>query len=96
MLSSNTNIDAGQSALLVCVGYGEPGLAISWYFGGAPLMTTSLATIYELDYIKGGKVYKQSILELCSPTMLANGDYTCVVDNTQISINASTNLTVTG
>jgi hypothetical protein len=96
VISGDTDLDAGQSTILSCVGYGEPGLVIRWYFAGAPVLSTTVSIIREMDLVKGGVIYRQSFLQLCSPTVLANGDYTCVVDNTQISVNASTQLTVTG
>lgn len=58
------------------------------------VMNDSLVTIYEEDIVEGGRVYKQSFLQLCSLEVADAGDYTCFVSNGQTSTNATTRLTV--
>lgn len=96
VISNNTDLDAGESTFLTCVGYGDPGVDISWLFNGFPIINTSLVATYEDNFIIGGRLHQRSFLQLCSPTVLANGEYTCVADNGVISANASTQLIVTG
>lgn len=93
-ISSDLTLNTGESALLACIGIGELDVEISWSFDGAPVVNTSLVTIYEEDFVKGGRVFKQSFLQLCSLTLSDAGGYTCITSNSHVITNATTQLTV--
>jgi hypothetical protein len=86
-LSEDTLLDAGQTTILVCVGSGD---TISWRFNGAPVANTSLVTTYEQEVIKGGRVFKQSHLQICAATESVAGEYTCTVRNGITVVEATT------
>ena len=94
-MSNDTALRTGDTALLACVGFGEPELEISWSFNGA-LVNTSLVTIYEEDIVQGERIFKQSLLEICSLSESDAGGYTCTVSDGYTTDNATTQLTVTG
>ena len=94
--SNDASSNAGQSALLTCVGFGQFDVEISWSFNGAPVANTSLITISERNVVKGGSVFKQSFLQLCSVTASNAGAYTCILSSGLSTTNATTQLTVNG
>ena len=47
MLSKDLSLNSGETALLSCVGFGEPDVEISWSFNGAPVANTSLTPILD-------------------------------------------------
>ena len=96
VLSNDTALDAGESTVLTCVGFGEPGVEIIWRLNGYPVLNNSLVMFYEDYFISGGLFFQRSFLQLCSPTVLANGVYMCTADNGLVTANATTQLTVTG
>ena len=86
----------GDTAFLVCVGYGQPNVEISWTLNGEVVTNDSLVTIYEEEVSQGGRLFKQSFLELCSLELSDSGIYTCTVSNNQSVANATTQLSVYG
>ncbi len=96
MISNDTSLLVGDAALLACVGFGEPNVEITWKRDGAAIMNSSLVTITEEEVTQGGRVYKQSFLELCSLMVSDSGVYTCSVSNGETMVNATTQLTVEG
>ena len=96
VISNDTSLSEGDTALLACVGYAQSGVEITWSLGGETVMNDSLVTIYEEDIVEGGRVYKQSFLQLCSLEVADAGDYTCFVRNSGNSANATTHLSVSG
>ena len=86
----------GDTAFLVCVGYGQPSVEISWTLNGEVVMNGSLVTIYEEEVSRGGRLFKQLFLELCSLELSDSGIYTCTVSNGQTVANATTQLSVYG
>ena len=86
----------GDTAFLVCVGYGQPTVQISWTLNGEVVMNGSLVTIYEEEVSQGGRLFKQLFLELCSLELSDSGIYTCTVSNGQTIANATTQLSVYG
>lgn len=96
VITSDSTVGVGHTALLTCIVYGEPSLEMSWSFNGAVVMNSSLVTIYEEDIVKGGRVFRQSFLQICSLSASDDGDYTCIVNNGFISANATTQLDVDG
>ena len=95
MISKDLSLNTGETALLSCVGFGEPHVEISWSFNGAHIANTSLTPIFEENIVQGTKLYKQSFLQLCSVAMSNAGDYTCVTSSGHTTSNATTRLTVT-
>ena len=95
VISNDTALRTGDTALLACVGFGEPEVEISWSFNGAPVVNTSLITIYEEDFVQGERIFKQSLLQICSLAESDAGGYTCIVGDGFTSDNATTQLTVT-
>ena len=95
MISNDTTLRTGDTALLACVGFGEPEVEISWSFNGAPVVNTSLITIYEEDIVQGERIFKQSFLQICSLAEADAGGYTCIASDGFTTDNATTQLTVT-
>ena len=89
-------MDAGETAVLICVGFGQPSVDITWSRDGQVISNSSLVTIYEEDLSQGGRVFKQSFLQLCSLRMSDSGQYTCTVNNGLSSVNSSVELSVAG
>ncbi len=96
IISNYTSLSEGETALLACVGYGLPSVEISWMRDGQTVMNSSLVSIAEEDVTQGERLFKQSFLQICSVEMADAGEYTCIVSNGEVSVNSSTQLTVTG
>lgn len=96
VISSDTFLMAGQTAILACAGYGNPQVEFSWSISGRTLANTSLVTIYHEDFVQGASVFKRSFLQLCSVALTDIGNYTCAVSNGLASTNATTLLDVDG
>ena len=94
-ISMATPMNMGETALLSCVGTGDPGVVISWRFDGEILTNTTLFSISERDFTKGGGVFKQSFLQICSVTPATTGNYTCNVVNGLKTVTAITQITGT-
>ena len=86
----------GDTAFLVCVGYGQPNVEISWTLNGEVVTNDSLVAFYEEVVSQGGRLFKQSFLELCSLAVANSGVYTCTVTNGRTMVNATTQLSVSG
>ena len=90
----DTNIrNENDSLLVVCVGVGHPELFIYWSHNGDLIENSSRVNIYEERDIVGGQPYLQSILEVCSVSVMDGGVYECTATNGLLNI--STNFTVT-
>ncbi len=83
----------GEAISLACVGFGVPFAEISWSINGAVLLNSTDVIIYEEEITRGGRIFKQSFLELCSVITSA---YTCSITNGKTMINTSTLLSVLG
>ena len=94
IISNDTSVDAGETAVLVCVGYGQPNVDITWSRDGQIVSNSSISAIYEEDLIRGGRVFRQSFLQLCNIQVADSGSYTCVVSNGLNAINSSVYLAV--
>ena len=95
VISNDAALREGETALLACVGFGEPEVEISWSFNGAPVVSTSLVTIGEEDVVQGERIFKQSFLQICSLAEANAGGYTCIASDGFTTDNATTQLTVT-
>lgn len=71
------------------MGFGEPDVALSWSFNGAPVVESSLAAVYQQNTVRGGRVFRQSFLQLCSLTVSTAGTYTCIASNQRMITNAT-------
>ena len=94
VISNDTSLTVGDTALLTCVGYGQPDVQITWSRNGESIMNASLVSIYEEEVTQGGRLFKQSFLELCSLQISDAGNYVCTVSNGQATVNSTTQLFV--
>ena len=91
---TDTNVrNKNNSLLAVCMGVGHPELSIYWSRNGDPIENGSRVNIYEERGTLAGQPYLQSILEVCSVSVMYEGLYKCTATNGLLS--ASTNFTVT-
>ena len=75
-------MDAGNTAMFACVGYGTPDPDITWTRGGNQLTSdSSLFTIYEELVTEGRKTFAQSILKICSANLSDGGQYIFLATN---------------
>ena len=88
------SVDEGSTVLAVCVGTGFPQPSISWTFNGSPLENTTRVSIYESTTEAAGMTFVESILEVCSVTLLDSGLFECTVSNNRL-VNATANFTLT-
>ena len=96
VISDDAFLAAGDTALLLCVGHGQPDVQITWSRNGENITNTSLVTIYEEEVTRGERLFVHSFLELCSVEVSDAGSYICTVSNGQATTIASTQLFVTG
>lgn len=94
VISFDSLVSAGETTILVCVTYSEGDEQIAWSRNGVPITTSSLISISEEDATIGGRVFKQSFLELCSVSVSDAGGYTCTVSNGQNTDSATIQLDV--
>ena len=78
------------------MGYGQPSVDIVWTKDGQVISNMSLVSVYEEDLAQGGRVFKQSFLQLCSLQIENSGSYVCSVSNGLSSVNSSVELSVIG
>ena len=95
-ISNDTSTGVGETTLLVCVGFGQPDVNITWSRDGQVISNSSLVSIYEEDLALGDRQFKQSFLQLCGLEESDSGTYICTVNNGMSSINSSTELSVIG
>ena len=90
----DTNVrNENDTLLVVCVGVGYPQLSIYWSRNGDPIENSSRVNIYAERGTLAGLLYLQSILELCSVSIMDRGLYECTATNGLV--NSSSNFTVT-
>ncbi len=94
-ISNHTSLSEGETALLACVGYGLPTAEVTWMRNGQTIMNSSLVSVIEEDVVQEGKVFRQSVLQLCSVEVSDSGSYLCVVSNGLSDANFTVNLLVT-
>ena len=96
IISNDTLLFAGETALLGCVGYGLPSVLITWLRDGRSISNSSLVSISEEDVVQGDRMFKQSFLQICNIAMADAGVYTCIVSNSETSVNSSIFVSVIG
>lgn len=94
LISADTYLSTGDTAILVCVTSGQANEEIEWIHNDQSVLNSSLVTIYEEEVIQGGRLFRQSFLQLCSLSESNTGDYTCVVSNGQTTASNTVQLTV--
>ena len=75
------------------MGVGYPELSISWSRDGDPIENSTRITIYEEERKLAGQLCIQSILEVCSVSVMDGGIYECTATNGVVY--SSSNFTVT-
>ena len=93
-VSNHTSLSAGETVLLACVGFGLPSIEISWIYNSQAITNTSLISIYEVDVEEDGKVFRQSILQICAVEISDSGIYICLVSNGISEVNYTVNVDV--
>lgn len=96
LISNDTSLETGDSGILVCVTANQINETITWSHNGLSVMNTPLVAVYEEVVVEGGRVFKQSFLQLCSVAIVNSGGYTCTVSNGQTVDNATIELKVSG
>lgn len=94
LISPDTTLAEGETAILACVGYSQPYVEVTWMHRGAPVMNSSLVTTYQEDTVEMGLPFRQSFLQLCSVSLANSGEYTCIVTNGLSSVNSTVQLTI--
>ena len=91
-------MQTGEGALLLCVGYSPNNteLTISWNKKGQALYNSSSSVLVEEDLVQGGRMFRQSYLQLCNLQYFDSGEYTCSVTNGTHSAEGSLELEVKG
>ena len=93
LISDDTTLMVGDTALLVCVTYGQDS-AITWAVNGEMITNSTFAYIYEEDGNYGFLVVKHSFLELCGVATSDAGEYTCMASDSSGTLNATTRVSV--
>ena len=75
------------------MGVGYPELSVSWSHDGDSIENSTRITIYEEEDNLAGQLYIQSILEVCSVSVMDGGIYKCTATNGVVY--SSSNFTVT-
>ena len=94
-ISNPTTLEEGETAVLACVGYGDPSADARWFRDGMLITNSSLVSTYRETVDLYGVTLRQSFLELCSVDPSDSGVFTCVVDNFQVRATADVQLDVT-
>ena len=69
---------AGNTAILTCVGFGYPDNPnITWSRGGVDIEATGTVRIYQEVLEEGGLQFVVSILEICGISLEDDGVYSC-------------------
>lgn len=96
MISNDTAVSFSGTALLTCIGYAIPMVQVSWIHNGHTVTNSTAVTITETDIIFSEVLFRQSSLTICSAGPIESGTYSCAVTNSQIDIDAYTEVSVSG
>lgn len=94
LISNNTEIDAGNTVLLMCVATGIPTPEISWLKNNALLITDERVFTMNETFDEENITFVRSVLEICDSEADDTATYTCVASVPQLTATASVNLTV--
>ena len=92
MITNHTDIFVRETIVLLCVGYGEPDVEITWSRNQQTLTNSSFTTITESNSFQGGRLLKQSFLQLCDVELADAGTYICTVNIGHEDVNYDVNL----
>ena len=93
----DTNVrNENVSFIVLCVGVGYPEVSISWSHDGDPIENSTRITIYQEEGTLGGQLYIQSILEVCSVSIIDGGIYECTATNGVVNSSSSFIVTIGG
>lgn len=95
-ISNSTSLIEGQTALISCIGWGPPSIEITWAYDEQMIMNSASFSISQVDVIQSERLFKHSVLQICSVEMANAGAYSCIVSNVNNSVNSSTQLAVSG
>ena len=96
IISNSSNVTVGDSILLVCMGFGQPSVNFSWTKGGEEIIEDSSHMLTEFDQEMGGRLYRQSLLRICSIQTCHSGDYICSISNGISVVTSSAKVMVEG
>ena len=98
IISESLTIDAGESALLVCVGFDTDNTSvdISWSRNGETIRNSSSFSVTMEDLLHSNQLFMQSLLRLCGAQHLESGNYSCSISNETSSVSSSVRVTING
>ena len=77
-----SEVSAGDTVTLSCVGYGDPLPSVFWTNSSNELlMNSSQITIFEDTLSESGLRFVKSILEVCNMEPRMSGEYSCTSRN---------------
>ena len=91
---TNYTIDEMSTLIAVCVGTGFPQPSITWSVNGLLLELSDRINVTEEVSEVNGVTFVQSILEVCSVTILDSGLYQCMVANQLVNDSTYFDVTV--
>ena len=78
----DTQLLAGDSVVLTCVGYGVPAPSVTWQRNGEHIVgNSSKFRLTETVVVINDTMFLKSTLLLCNASELDIGDYSCTADN---------------
>ena len=80
--------------MLICIGFGIPNVQLTWTHYGQIVSNSPTTFVIQDAFFQAGRAFQQSFLHICGPDVTQSGPYTCTVNNGQVTLNASTQLTV--
>ena len=96
LITNDTSVDVGDNVLLICVGYGQPSVSITWSRNGQEIANGSNVYVTEEDVELGGRVFRQSFLRLCGLQTCQSGIYNCSINNGISTVKSYTSVSVEG
>ena len=96
IISNSSVVSVGDSVLLVCMGFGQPSINFSWSREGEEIIKDSSHMLAEEDIELGGRLYRLSLLKICSIQTCHSGDYNCSISNGISVVTASVEVMVEG
>lgn len=93
-VSEPTSLMIGDTAILVCVSYGEETQETIWHKNGTLLTNSSLISFYDefTNFTLGGMPFTLSFLQICSVNFEDASPYSCLINNRGGFVSAQTQL----